>query len=37
MDICKYADDVWFFAMALKKGTQISKFFLPFLTEKTTS
>jgi len=27
MDICKYADDVWFFAMALKKGTQISKFF----------
>jgi len=27
MDICKYADDVWFFAMALKKGTQISKVF----------
>ena len=25
MDICKYSDDVWFFAMAKKKGTRISK------------
>lgn len=25
MDICKFADDVWFNAMALKKGTQINK------------
>lgn len=25
MDICKYADDVWFYAMALKKGTPICK------------
>ena len=25
MDISKYADDVWFFAMALKKGTRISR------------
>lgn len=23
LDICKYADDVWFKAMALKKGTQV--------------
>ena len=25
MDICKYADDVWFKAMALKKGTLVKK------------
>ena len=25
LDICKYADDVWFYAMALKKGTLINK------------
>lgn len=25
LDICKYADDVWFTAMALKKGTAINK------------
>lgn len=25
MDICKYADDVWFYAMALKAGTKIQK------------
>lgn len=25
MDICKYADDIWLYAMALKKGTLISK------------
>lgn len=25
MDICKYADDVWFKAMAIKKGTQVKK------------
>ncbi len=27
MDICKYADDVWFNAMALKKGTPINKIY----------
>ena len=25
MDICKFADDVWFYAMALKKGTRVCK------------
>ena len=25
LDICRYADDVWFFAMAVKKGTLIRK------------
>lgn len=25
LDICKYADDIWFFTMALKKGTFINK------------
>ena len=25
LDICKYADDVWFYAMALKKGTLVNK------------
>lgn len=25
MDICKFADDIWFKAMALKKGTQVLK------------
>lgn len=25
LDICKYADDVWFYAMAIKKGTMINK------------
>ena len=25
MDICKYADDIWFYAMALKQGTKISR------------
>ena len=25
MDICKYADDVWFKAMAIKKGTKVKK------------
>lgn len=25
MDICKYADDIWFYAMALKKGTYTIK------------
>ena len=25
LDICKYADDVWFYAMALKKGTIVKK------------
>lgn len=24
-NICKYADDIWFYAMALKKGTQVLK------------
>lgn len=27
LDICKYADDIWFYAMALKKGTMIKKSF----------
>lgn len=27
MDICKYADDVWFNAMAIKKGTLINKIY----------
>lgn len=27
MDICKYADDIWFHAMALKKGTLVQKVF----------
>lgn len=27
LDICKYADDVWFNAMALKKGTLVKKVF----------
>lgn len=27
LDICKYADDVWFYSMALKKGTPIVKSF----------
>lgn len=27
MDICKYADDVWFNAMAIKKGTFINKIY----------
>lgn len=27
MDICKYADDVWFTAMAIKAGTPIQKTF----------
>ena len=27
MDICKYADDVWFYCMALKKGTKTVKSF----------
>lgn len=26
-DICKYADDIWFYAMALKRGTNIKKGF----------
>ena len=25
LDICKYADDIWFWAMALKKGTKVAK------------
>lgn len=25
LDICKYADDVWFYAMAIKNGTKINK------------
>lgn len=25
LDICKYADDIWFYAMALKAGTRIKK------------
>ena len=25
MDICKYADDIWFKAMAIKKGTLTKK------------
>ena len=24
-DICKYADDIWFYAMALKNGTLVQK------------
>ena len=27
MNICKYADDVWFKAMAIKKGTKVKKVF----------
>lgn len=27
LDICKFADDIWFYAMALKKGTPIVKSF----------
>lgn len=27
LDICKYADDIWFYAMAKKKGTDIVKSF----------
>lgn len=27
LDICKYADDIWFYSMALKKGTPIIKSF----------
>ncbi len=26
-DICKYADDIWFYAMAVKKGTLVNKIF----------
>lgn len=25
MAICKYADDIWFYAMALKAGTKVRK------------
>lgn len=25
LDICKYADDIWFYSMAIKKGTKINK------------